>query len=105
MLKRIVKTAKSQARHSINRAMVLCYWDIGHAIIEYEQKGQYRAAYGKEQLKALSDQLSRQFGKGFDITNLRREPRLTLVSMSCTNKLMIYPAKALWQSGHLVRAK
>lgn len=29
-------------------------------------RGQARAAYGKRQLEALSEQLTRQFGKGFD---------------------------------------
>jgi len=30
-----------------------------------------RAAYGKQQLQRLSSELTREFGKGFDVTNLR----------------------------------
>ena len=51
--------------------MVQAYWQIGRLIVEHEQQGQARAEYGKAQLKALSQQLTQQFGKGFDASNLR----------------------------------
>lgn len=40
-------------------------------IVEHEQQGESRAAYGKQQLQLLSQQLTAQFGKGFDERNLR----------------------------------
>ena len=40
-------------------------------IIENEQQGKHRAAYGKAQLQHISGQLTPRFGKGFDVTNLR----------------------------------
>jgi DUF1016 N-terminal domain len=40
-----------------------------------ELRGNYRADYGKEVLKSLSERLTRDFGKGFDITNLRKMKR------------------------------
>lgn len=40
-------------------------------IVESEQGGQTRAAYGKRLLPLLAEQLSREFGKGFDERNLR----------------------------------
>ena len=51
--------------------MVLSYWEIGRLIIEDEQQGKHRAAYGKAQLQHISGQLTQRFGKGFDVTNLR----------------------------------
>lgn len=51
--------------------MVLSYWEIGRLIIENEQQGKHRAAYGKAQLQHISGQLTPRFGKGFDVTNLR----------------------------------
>lgn len=51
--------------------MVLSYWEIGRLIIENEQQGKHRAAYGKAQLQHISGQLTQRFGKGFDVTNLR----------------------------------
>lgn len=51
--------------------MVLSYWEIGRLIIENEQQGKHRAAYGQAQLQHISGQLTPRFGKGFDVTNLR----------------------------------
>ena len=52
--------------------MVYAYYEIGHRIYEDEQQGKERAAYGKYLLKELSDHLSKKFGKGFSITNLKQ---------------------------------
>lgn len=51
--------------------MLKTYWEIGRLIIEDEQKGKNRAAYGKEVLKNLAAKLTLEFGKGFDQSNLR----------------------------------
>lgn len=74
----LVELARGQVRQTINRAMVITYWEIGRLIVEHEQQGEARAAYGKQQLQYLSDQLSLQFGKGFDVTNLRTMRRFYL---------------------------
>ena len=39
--------------------------------MEYEQNGSLRAEYGKNVLNGLSEQLTKEFGKGFDARNLR----------------------------------
>ena len=49
--------------------MVLLYWDIGKRI-QKEVLGEVRAAYGKQVIDLLSDQLSAQYGRGFTRTNL-----------------------------------
>jgi len=49
---------------------VMCYWEIGRLIVEEEQKGKARAEYGKRLIRELSKQLSDEFGKGFDKSNL-----------------------------------
>jgi len=67
----IVQQARSQVRQSVNQAMVASYWEIGRLIVEHEQQGQIRAAYGTRQLAALSERLTAQFGRGFDERNLR----------------------------------
>ena len=54
--------------------MVIAYWNIGKQI--YEACGENeRAEYGKQLLKYLSDKLTREFGKGFDESNLRNMRR------------------------------
>ena len=56
----------------LNSAMVQAYWKIGQLIVENEQQGNQRAEYGKAVLQDLSKQLSAEYGKGFDASNLRR---------------------------------
>lgn len=69
-IKDILATARAKAYSSINFAMVEAYWLIGKQIVE-AQEGNERAGYGKQLLKYLSEQLTRDFGKGFDESNLR----------------------------------
>ena len=51
-------------------AMVEAYWNIGKSIIE-EQGGNEKAEYGTGLLKELSKQMTKDFGKGFTVTNLK----------------------------------
>ncbi len=51
--------------------MVQTYWEIGRLIVEDEQQGKSRAAFGTRVLEKLSKQLTLDFGKGFDASNLR----------------------------------
>jgi predicted nuclease of restriction endonuclease-like (RecB) superfamily len=74
----IIQQARGQVRQSVNSAMVVSYWEIGRLIVEHEQQGQARAAYGKRQLAELSTRLTEQFGKGFDASNLRNMRRFHL---------------------------
>ncbi len=66
-----IEQARNQVRQSVNSAMVQSYWQIGRLIVEQEQQGESRAAYGKQQLQQLSKQLTERLGKGFDVGNLR----------------------------------
>lgn len=66
-----IEQARNQVRQSVNSAMVQSYWQIGRLIVEDEQQGESRAAYGKQQLQQLSKQLTERLGKGFDVGNLR----------------------------------
>lgn len=70
-IQQILETAQQNAYCSINKAMLGAYWLIGKRIIEEEQQGESRAAYGKAIIKNLSEQLQYEFGKGFSIVNLQ----------------------------------
>jgi predicted nuclease of restriction endonuclease-like (RecB) superfamily len=50
--------------------MLEAYWHIGKRIVEEEQDGAARAAYGEGIIKQLSKDLSREIGKGFSVANL-----------------------------------
>ncbi len=67
----VIQQARGHLRQSVNQAMVASYWEIGRLIVEHEQQGQARAAYGQRQLAELSGRLTAQFGRGFDERNLR----------------------------------
>jgi predicted nuclease of restriction endonuclease-like (RecB) superfamily len=67
----VIAHTKSTVYNAINSAMVQSYWEIGRLIVEEEQNGETRAQYGKQLLKQLSVQLTEEFGKGFDASNLR----------------------------------
>jgi predicted nuclease of restriction endonuclease-like (RecB) superfamily len=77
-IRQVIEQAQSQVKQTINSAMVLAYWQIGQLIVEQEQQGQSRAEYGKAQLKQLSQQLSSEFGRGFDVSNIRNMRRFYL---------------------------
>ena len=70
-IRTVLLLARTQVRQTINDAMVHAYWQIGHLIIENEQGGETRAEYGKKTLELLSERLRKEFGKGFDVRNLR----------------------------------
>ena len=70
-IKEALLLSRSQAYSAVNFAMVQAYWHIGRIIVEHEQKGSLRAEYGKGILQQISNQLTEEFGKGFDVRNLR----------------------------------
>ncbi|MBT6120224.1 DUF1016 domain-containing protein [bacterium] len=70
-IQRVLDQARSSLQRSVNTVMVQTYWEIGHLIVEDEQKGKARAEYGKQQLENLADVLTKDYGKGFDGRNLR----------------------------------
>ena len=64
-IKEIIFAARQKAYTAVNSAMVEAYWLMGKRIVEEEQNGKKRAAYGEEIIKTLSVELTKEFGKGF----------------------------------------
>ena len=67
----VLEEARATAYRAVNSAMVQAYWNIGRIIVEEEQQGKVRAAYGAALIPALAKRLTAQFGKGFTETNLK----------------------------------
>lgn len=65
-----VEKARQKVYATVNLTMVETYWNIGKQIYEAQDKNE-RAEYGKGLLKFLSQKLTKEFGKGFTITNLK----------------------------------
>ena len=64
--------ARKRVLQTVNHTMVLTCFEIGRMIIEEEQNGKERADYGKQLLSDLSQTLTKEFGKGFSVTNLQQ---------------------------------
>lgn len=68
----VLENARKNAKTAVNLSMVYAYYEIGRMIVEEEQHGQNRAAYGKQIVQELSNYLAEKFGKGFSTTNLKQ---------------------------------
>ncbi len=68
----LLEAARRTAARSVNALMTASYWEIGRRIVEFEQGGQDRAAYGAALLKHLSGDLTTRFGRGFGVVNLQQ---------------------------------
>lgn len=66
----IVESRKIVAS-TANTVICVTNFEIGRMIVQEEQRGQNRAKYGMTLIRALSEYLTSQFGKGFSETNLR----------------------------------
>ena len=61
---------RHQAAQSVNTILVQTYWRIGQYIVEFEQKGSFKAEYGSQLLDSLSNDLTLQYGEGFSRSNI-----------------------------------
>ena len=66
----LLDVARSAAVRSVNALMTATYWKIGRRIVDFDQGGQDRAAYGEALIERLSADLSLRFGRGFSRQNL-----------------------------------
>ena len=65
----ILVDARTRVYRNIQNEMVLAYWQIGKMI--FEKQGETpRAEYGAGLINELSDQMTKDFGKGFNKRNL-----------------------------------
>ena len=70
-IKSIINKARYNAFNAVNAEMLKAYYEIGKKIVEEEQEGEKRAEYGKKLIESLSDELIKEFGKGFSTTALK----------------------------------
>jgi len=66
----LIEEARLRVLRTVNSEMVLVNWHIGREIVEYVQRGDPRADYGKEVIKELSRQILTRVGKGYSTRNL-----------------------------------
>jgi DUF1016 N-terminal domain len=66
----LLEAARRSSARAVNAVMTATYWEVGRRIVEFEQGGEERAAYGGELLEKLAGDLSPRFGRGFSPRNL-----------------------------------
>jgi hypothetical protein len=67
---RLLERARRSVGRTVNALMTVTYWQIGRRIVEQEQEGLDRAAYGEELVTRLARDLSARFGRGFSRSNV-----------------------------------
>ena len=70
VIRNSVLIAQSKVYSAVNSAMIQAYWEIGQEIHK-ACGGNDRAGYGKKLLEYLSEHLTKEFGRGFTVTNLK----------------------------------
>lgn len=78
-----INDARRKVASHINTAMTQTYWQIGKYIVEYEQGGLAKVAYGTSTLTMLSKQLTARFGRGFSRPNLVNMRKFYLLYPNC----------------------
>lgn len=68
----LVDSARTETVRSVNALMTATYQEIGRRIVEFEQGGEARAAYGAQLIKRLSKDLCLRYKRGFSAKNLRQ---------------------------------
>lgn len=82
-IKCVIDSARGNVAKQVNYELLNAYWNIGRIICEYEQSLPNRADYGKQTLKELSRELTREFGKGFSRSNLQNMRQFYLMYQKC----------------------
>ena len=68
----LIEQARVRVATAMNVAEVYTKYQIGRLIVDDEQKGQYRAEYGKQILLNLSERLISRYEGGWTVDTLKR---------------------------------
>lgn len=82
-IEQTVTKAKEKLSTSVNNTITETYWQIGKYIVETEQDGKIKAAYGKKLLTTLSHELTLRLGKGYSRPNLNNMRKFYLKYPNC----------------------
>lgn len=78
-IRELIVSARTTVARGVDIVQVHTNFEIGRRIVDQEQMGKDRAAYGKEVIKALATRLIGEFGDGFSKSNLEYMRRFYLL--------------------------
>ena len=67
----IYEAGRLKSVRTVNKVAVRTHYNIGRRIVEDEQRHSLRATYGVRLLESLSSDLTKKYGRGFSLTNLK----------------------------------
>jgi predicted nuclease of restriction endonuclease-like (RecB) superfamily len=70
-VRQLIQSARRGVSTVVDTFQVMTNFEIGRRIVEHEQKGAKRAAYGDLMLSGLAEALTAEFGRGYSMTNLK----------------------------------
>jgi len=97
-IRALIVNARATVARGVDLVQVHTNFEIGRRIVEQEQKGKNRAAYGEEIINTLSSRLTKEFGRGFSISNLQSMRQFYLqnqrrIGQSLTGQLLSAPVE------------
>lgn len=76
---KVVEQSRMHIERTVNLTMCVTYYEVGRLIVEQEQAGANRAAYGAKLLAELSAYLTERCGKGWSVGNLKNARQFYIV--------------------------
>ena len=70
-IRELIAGARATVARGVDLMQVHTNFEIGRRIVEEEQRGEDRAAYGEEVLRMLAERLTGEFGRGFSYSSLK----------------------------------
>jgi predicted nuclease of restriction endonuclease-like (RecB) superfamily len=70
-IRELIAGARTTVARGVDLVQVHTNFEIGRRIVQEEQRGKDRAAYGEQVIGELADRLTGEFGRGFSHTNLK----------------------------------
>ncbi len=80
-----IEQSRNEIVRNANAVLLINNYEIGRYVVEYEQQGEVRAEYGKQILKELSKLLTKQYGRGWSVQNLRLYRQFYMVYSNSLN--------------------
>lgn len=71
-ISQLIDESRRKIKTTINTAIVYTNYGVGSYIVENEQQGEQRAAYGKAVLKRVSEKLTDKYGEGWSVETLKK---------------------------------
>lgn len=91
----LIEASRTKVATAVNIAEVYTKYEIGRYIVEDEQEGKARAAYGQKKLERLSEKLTDKYGKGWSVESLTLARKFYSVYSNSVNTVYEIPEESI----------